>query len=392
MNQKNQGFNIDFTLIFIILLLAAVSLFSLYTIQPTLPSKYDGTNFLMQQTQWYILGTIVVISVMLIDYERFRQFAWVIYGLGVMMLLMLELNIPSFLVHSNNGATSWFKLPFGTIQPGEFMKVFLVIIQSHLIARHHEKRPDYQSVKYDLWLLAKLIGVALPPMALIAKQPDLGTFLVMAAITGALILVSGVRWRILLTIIGIIGISAAAFVTIYLLFPLAMEQFLTESDFGHVTGRFYGWLQPEKYEDYGYQLTKAMMAIGSGQLLGKGVMGMQSLNIPERHTDMIFTAIAEQFGFLGASVVVTLFFLLIYRLISTALESNDQFGSYLCVGIIGLFTYQIFQNIGMSIQLLPITGLPLPFLSYGGSSLLTYMLAIAIVLNVRFRTKTYMFD
>ncbi|KGX85437.1 FtsW/RodA/SpoVE family cell cycle protein [Pontibacillus marinus] len=390
--SKNQGINLDFTLIMIVLGLACVSFFALYTITPSLPSKYDGSNFLEKQIFWYGLGSFVIAMVMLIDYDRLRQFAWFIYGIGVLLLLMLELNIPATFVHGNNGAVSWFKFPgIGTVQPGEFMKVFLVIIQSHIIVRHNEKRPVYRGVKDDLWLLAKIIGVALPPMALIAKQPDLGTFLVLAAITGALILVSGIRWRILLTITGAISIVASVIVFMFILFPNETEQILVESNFGHVTERFYGWLQPEEYKDYGYQLIRAMMAIGSGQLLGKGLMGMQ-VYIPERHTDMIFTAIAEQFGFIGASLVLTLFFLLIYRIIHTALESNDPFGSYLCVGMIGMFTYQIFQNIGMSIKLLPITGLPLPFLSYGGSSTLTYLLAIGIILNVRSRTKSFMFD
>ncbi|QHE51475.1 FtsW/RodA/SpoVE family cell cycle protein [Pontibacillus sp. HMF3514] len=390
--SKNQGINLDFTLIMIVLGLACVSFFALYTITPSLPSKYDGSNFLEKQIFWYGLGSFVIAMVMLIDYDRLRQFAWFIYGFGVLLLLMLELNIPATFVHGNNGAVSWFKFPgIGTVQPGEFMKVFLVIIQSHIIVRHNEKRPVYRGVKDDLWLLAKIIGVALPPMALIAKQPDLGTFLVLAAITGALILVSGIRWRILLTITGAISIIASVIIFMFILFPNETEQILVESNFGHVTERFYGWLQPEEYKDYGYQLIRAMMAIGSGQLLGKGLMDMQ-VYIPERHTDMIFTAIAEQFGFIGASLVLTLFFLLIYRIIHTALESNDPFGSYLCVGMIGMFTYQIFQNIGMSIKLLPITGLPLPFLSYGGSSTLTYLIAIGIILNVRSRTKSFMFD
>ncbi len=360
--SKNQGINLDFTLIMIVLALACVSFFALYTITPSLPSKYDGSNFLEKQIFWYGLGAFVIAMVMLIDYDRLRQFAWFIYGFGVLLLLMLELNIPATFVHGNNGAVSWFKFPgLGTVQPGEFMKVFLIIIQSHIIVRHNEKRPVYRGVKDDLWLLAKIIGVALPPMALIAKQPDLGTFLVLAAITGALILVSGIRWRILLTITGAISIVASVIILLFILFPNETEKILVESNFGHVTERFYGWLQPEEYKDYGYQLIRAMMAIGSGQLLGKGLMNMQ-VYIPERHTDMIFTAIAEQFGFIGASLVLTLFFLLIYRIIHTALESNDPFGSYLCVGMIGMFTYQIFQNIGMSIKLLPITGLPLPFL------------------------------
>ncbi|KGX87710.1 FtsW/RodA/SpoVE family cell cycle protein [Pontibacillus litoralis] len=392
MKDIKQGFNIDYTIIFILLCLGGISIFSLYTIEPTLPAKYDGFNFPLKQIVWYVLGFIIITAVMIIDYDRFRQFAWWLYGFGVLMLLMLELNIPPNLVHSNNGATSWFKIGSNTIQPGEFMKIFLVIIQSHIIVRHYEKRPNSKTMQDDLMLLGKIVGVALPPMLLIAMQPDLGTFLVLASITAALILVSGIRWRILLSIVGAILVATGAFVLIYILFPSATGDFLSDSAFGHVTSRFEGWLFPEQNADSSYQLLQAMMAIGSGQLLGKGAMQMDELNIPERHTDMIFTAISEQFGFVGASIVVTLFFLLIYRMIHTSLESNDQFGSYLCVGMVGLFTFQVFQNIGMSLQLLPITGIPLPFLSYGGSSTLAYMLAIGVVLNVRSRTKTYMFD
>lgn len=114
--------------------------------------------------------------------------------------------------------------------------------------------------------------------------------------------------------------------------------------------------------------------------------------IPERHTDMIFTAVAEQFGFIGASVVIVLYFLMIYRIIKIALDSKDPFGTYLCVGMVGLFSYQIFQNIGMSVQLLPLTGIPLPFLSYGGTSLLVYMAAIGLVLNIHSRKREFMFE
>ncbi|KGX92709.1 cell division protein FtsW [Pontibacillus halophilus JSM 076056 = DSM 19796] len=389
MGQNNQGYNIDFGLLTILLSLAAVSCFALYTIQPILPES--SSNYFMKQIVWYIAGFIVIVGVMLIDYDRLGQVAWFLYGFGVLLLLGLEFNAP--FTKTINGATSWYAFPGMSLQPGEFIKVFLVILQAHLIVRHREKykRTD---IKTDLWLLVKIVGVALVPMALIINQPDLGTFLVVSAITGAMILVSGIRWRILLSILLVIGVFVLGVLIFYTLFPTFTETTLSESGFNHVLERFYGWLQPEQYSgSYGYQLINAMMAIGSGQLYGKGIGGIQSsLRIPERHTDMIFTAISEQFGFIGASIVITLFFLLIYRMIYTALESNDQFGSYLCVGFIGMFTFQVFQNIGMSLQLLPITGIPLPFISYGGSSLITYMLAIGIVFNIRSRTRVYMFD
>ncbi|MFC4559350.1 FtsW/RodA/SpoVE family cell cycle protein [Virgibacillus kekensis] len=386
-----KNFNIDYTLVFILILLGIISLFTLYTIEPTLPAKYDGSNFFLKQAVWYVFGGIVIFVIMQVDYDRFHQLTWVLYGIGMLALLMLFVGFPPGIVHEANGAVSWFKFPvIGTIQPAEFMKVVLVMTIAHIIVRHNEKYLT-RTIKSDLGLLGKILGIALPPMGLVAVQPDLGGFLVLGAITGAMILVSGVKWRILFSITFIVLDIVLLAVAIWYFFPGPIADFLEESVFGHVSSRFTGWLNPEENYDAGYQLILAMMAIGSGQLLGKGVGDFQ-VYVPERHTDMIFTAVSEQFGFVGASLVVTLYFLLIYRMIHIALLSNDKYGSYLVTGLVGMFAYQIFQNIGMSIQLLPITGLPLPFLSYGGSSTITYLLAMGIVLNVHSRTREYMFS
>lgn len=389
--RNRSTVNIDYTLLFIIILLGIVSVFTLHTITPTLPAKYDGSNFVLKQAMWYIAGGFVIMVTMLVDYDRFRQITWIIYGLGVLSLFMLFIGFPPGIVHEANGAVSWFKFPvIGTIQPAEFMKVILVMTIAHVMVGHHEKHPE-KTMKSDFGLLSKILAVSLPPMGLVAIQPDLGGFLVLAAITGSMILLSGIRWRILFSIFFLCLLVGGGLFAAWYFFSGPIAEFLEESLFGHVSSRFYGWLNPEKNYDAGYQLILAMLAIGSGQLAGKGIGDME-VYVPERHTDMIFTAISEQFGFIGASLVVTLFFLLIYRLIHIALLSNDNYGSYLVTGLIGLFAYQIFQNIGMSIQLLPITGLPLPFLSYGGSSTITYLLAMGIALNVHSRTKKYMFS
>ncbi|MFD1040701.1 FtsW/RodA/SpoVE family cell cycle protein [Virgibacillus byunsanensis] len=391
MGKQNTQLNIDYTLVSILVLLGITSLFSLYTLGPVLPAKYDNTNFLLQQLMWYGVGGVVIFLTMLIDYDRFRQITWFCYGAGLIALIMLFLRVPASIVVEANGAVSWFYIPgMGTIQPAEFMKVFLVMALAHIMVSHNDKFIE-RTLNSDLWLFLKITVVAAVPTAFIAVQPDLGGLLVMVAITGSMILISGIKWRIIFSIafIGIATILVLIAAWYYVPGPIAT--FLEESVFSHVSSRFYGWLNPEQNADSGYQLILAMLAIGSGQLFGKGISDME-VYVPERHTDMIFTAIAEQFGFIGASIVVALFFLLIYRLIHIAILSNDKYGSYLITGFIGLFAYQIFQNIGMSIQLLPITGLPLPFLSYGGSSTLTYMLAIGIVLNVHSRTRTYMFE
>ncbi|GAA0432794.1 FtsW/RodA/SpoVE family cell cycle protein [Lentibacillus halophilus] len=356
-----------------------------------MPPKFDEIHFWLQQTKWYVGGSVVITAIMLIDYDRFHQITWVLYSIGVLSLVMLFLKFPPGIVPEVKGSVSWFQIPvIGTVQPSEFMKIILIMMLAHIIFKHNQKYSD-KTMKTDVLLLLKISALAAPPMFFIMTQPDFGTFLVLGAITASMILVSGIRWHILFALFlaaiaaGLLGFAA------WIFFPDAVSAFLDKSGFDHVTGRFTGWLNPDKNQDDGYQLIKAMLAIGSGQLIGKGISDME-VDVPEQHTDMIFTSIAEQFGFIGSSIVITLFFLLIYRLIHIALQSNDRYGSYLVTGIIAMFAYQIFQNIGMSVQLLPITGIPLPFLSYGGSSTLSYLLAIGIVLNVHSRTKEYMFE
>ncbi|WP_279401771.1 FtsW/RodA/SpoVE family cell cycle protein [Piscibacillus salipiscarius] len=208
-----------------------------------------------------------------------------------------------------------------------------------------------------------------------------------------LIIISGIRWRTILTLFGTAFVIIASLFMLYFANPDTFISFIEdETSFDHVADRIKAWDNPHLYTDgAAMQSIKSMLAIGSGQLSGKGSMNYQ-VWIPERHTDMIFTAVAEQFGFVGASILVVLYFLMIYRIIQIALETKDPFGTYLAVGIVGMFTYQIFQNIGMSVQLLPLTGLPLPFMSYGGTSLLVYMAAIGLILNVRSRQKSFMFE
>ncbi|MCP3031965.1 rod shape-determining protein RodA [Halobacillus sp. A1] len=390
MNENSNSSPIDYTIILIILSFGIISCFTLYTLNPVLGAGDQGSYF--KQIFWYSVGFIGAASALLIDYDRLHQVVWFLYGLGIIMLLMLFFNFPPQLVHTSGGATSWFRLPGNvTLQPAEFIKVFLVIALAHVIVKHQENH-RLKTTKSDLLLLGKQLGLALPPMLFIAIQPDLGSFLVLVAITAFMILISGIKWKILISLLGGFLLVIASIVMMFVINLTSVTTFLEESVFAHVDSRFYGWLQPEKYElDAGLQLIKAITAIGSGQLYGKG-LGNFEIYVQERHTDMIFTAVSEQFGFIGSSIIVSLFFLLIYRMIQIALESNDSFGSYLIVGIIGMITFQVFQNIGMSVQLLPITGIPLPFLSYGGSSTLAYLLAIGIVLNVKSRTQTYMFE
>ncbi|QGH35608.1 rod shape-determining protein RodA [Gracilibacillus salitolerans] len=394
MSEKNSNAKLDYSLILIIIFLAIISIFTLYTLDPYLDQNPLYQNMYLKQITWYIAGSMAVAVIMMFDYDRFRQVSWLLYGIGIISLIMLYFHFPPGIATEVNGAWGWFKFPgMGTIQPAEFMKVFLIIFLAHIMVAHNEKYPEH-TVKMDLWLLSKMGIIALIPIIFLAQQPDLGGVLVLAAITACMVLVSGIKWRIILTITSTLLFGFVTIIYLYLTYTDEVNQFFYDHDLDHVVGRFQGWLTPEDHSQGGaYQVIRAMLAIGSGQLSGKGIGGFEMAHrIPEYHTDMIFTAIAEQFGFFGSSIVILIFFLLIYRLIYIALKCKDPFASYMVTGIIGMFTFQVFQNIGMSIQLLPVTGLPLPFISYGGSSTLTYMIAIGIVLNVFYRIKTYMFD
>lgn len=388
--QKSPQQQIDYTLIFIMFLLAIVSTFAINSAETTLPQVLQGINFSMKQLQWYIIGAMAVAVTMLVDYDRFKQLSWYLYGFGLLLLLGLEV-LPEGIVQTIKGATSWYKLgPFGNFQPSELMKIILIIVLSKVITDHREKYPK-NTVVDDFLLIGKIAAVAAPPVLLLIRQPDMGMTMVVCAIIASLILISGIKWRIILTAVFSALFIAGAFIFTFIKYPDFFLKYVLRGE-EYQLDRFYGWLNPYEYSgEQGFQLVKSLLAIGSGELRGKGYQNLE-VYLPEAHTDFIFAIISEQFGFIGGSLVVSLFFLLIYRMIHIALESNDPFGSYLCTGVIGMITFQVFQNVGMTIGLLPITGLPLPFVSYGGSSLATYMVAIGIVLNVRSRTRKYMFD
>ncbi|MGN4425758.1 FtsW/RodA/SpoVE family cell cycle protein [Bacillus cereus group sp. MYBK30-1] len=385
MKDTNPQYQIDYILIFILFAIGTVSCFAIASAQPSLPPILQNINFVLKQIQWYIIGFVAIAVIMIIDFDRYKQIAWYLYGFAIVLLIGLELQVPGAV--TIKGATAWYSLPgIGNFQPSEIMKLFLIIVIGRIIANHNEKY-FFRTNREDFILLGKIFAASLPPLLLIAKEPDLGNTLVISAMLAAMVLVSGIRWRF------IFGLTSGVFVIGSTLTYI----YFTHTEFfkGHILkeyqlNRFYGWLAPYEYDAQGFQLRQAFLAAGSGEMQGKGWENGQ-VYFPEPHTDFIFTNVAEQFGFLGASVIISLFFLLIYRMIHIALESNEPFGSYICAGTIGMFTFQVFQNIGMTIGLLPITGITLPLMSYGGSSLLTYMIAIGFILNVRSRTKIFMF-
>ena len=391
-NKPKERF--DWTLAFILLIFCLISLFAISSAQTTGQYKYSSgelINFVPSQIQWYIVSCILIAITMYLEPEQYKKAAWFIYGGGIFLLAALYFLPDSLsLVERRNGAQSWFHLPgIGSIQPAEFMKTFFIIGMARMITTHHEKFIQ-KTLKTDFYLFGKIIAVLLVPLFFVLKQPDLGTALVFIAITAALIIVAGITWRI---IVPIFAGTATIGVTLLLL-ALYAQQFL-EDTFGfkpYQAARIYSWLDPYSYSsDEGMHLITSLNAIGSGEIFGKGYKGRE-VYVAESHTDFIFTSIGEDWGFVGASIVICMYFFLIYHLTKITLELKDPFSTYICAGIIAMITFHVFENIGMTIQLLPITGIPLPFISYGGSSLMGNMLAIGLVFSMKFHHRTYMFS
>lgn len=386
-NKKGFADRFDWTLAFIILLFLIVSLLAISSAMTS--GQYAGTNFVSKQIFWYVVGSIIVGMVMFFEPEQYKRMSWIIYAAGVLLLLILFILPDSLsLVEPRNGAKSWFHLPIGDIQPAEFMKTFYILGLARLITKHHELYL-IKSLKSDFILLGKIGVTLIIPLAFILQQPDLGTALVFLAITVALIIVAGITWKIILPVF-LGGVSIGG---LLLWMAIYMQDFLADK-FGfnpYQFARIYSWIDPYAYaSNEGMHLITSLNAIGSGEIFGKGYGG-RVVYVPENHTDFIFAVIGEEYGFVGASIVISIFFLLIFHLTKITLQLKDAYSTYVCAGIIAMITFHVFENIGMTIQLLPITGIPLPFISYGGSSLMGNMLAIGLVFSMKFHHRTYMF-
>lgn len=384
--NKQSTSRIDFNLVLILMLLCIASCISIYSAQST--GQYQE-NFFFKQIVWYCVGIMIIASVITLDSDQLKKISWYAYGFGLCLLAFLIV-APGSIAPVINGAKSWYKVPgLGSIQPSEFVKVFLILALSRVIVEHHHKYL-VKTIQTDLLLLLKLGGVTMVPLLFVMQQPDLGTSLVFLAILLGMVFISGITWKILVPIFS----SAVVLISVIFYFvlwqPEILEKYLGVKEYQF--GRIYSWIDPYNFQSSaGYQLVRSLLAIGSGETAGKG-FGTREVYLPESHSDFIFSIVGEEFGFIGASILISLFFLLIYHITKVGMETKNDFYTYVCVGVISMLTFHVFQNIGMTIGLLPITGIPLPFISYGGSSLMGNMLAIGLIFSIRYHHKKYMFS
>ncbi len=377
-NESKRQFNIDFGLLFFIVSFAFISLIAIYMAEPLLNAN-EATKLIIQQFVWYIVGFFTIYILLKIGTDRLFTLAYLAYWILMFFLFLLVLArfgiINSSWMPEINGSHAWFVIPkLGSFQPSEFMKIVLVLISADIITEHNIQKTDFD-FKSDFQLIYKIAKYALPALVIIILQPDTGIPIIILFSLAVMFFLSGVRreWFLIIT-------ALASFIFFGVIFLYYNNQDLLAKlvGGGYRLKRFYGWLDFEKYADHhGFQLYRSIASYGTAGWFGHPLK-TAILQYPEAQTDFIFSVIAQNFGFLGGVIVILLSFGLDIKLVQITLNSHLDKERYMMMGILGMLLFQQFQNMGMIMGILPITGITLPFISYGGSSLLSYMIPMAV--------------
>lgn len=384
--RKDDSSRIDYGIIFPVLMLAIIGLASIYVATTHDTSATSILRQVFSQLIWYILGIIIVAVIMRFDAKQLWRLAPLAYGIGL-FLLFLVLFFYSRSYAANTGAKSWFAIGSLTFQPSEVMKPAYILMMARIITLYNSK-VKVRTVRTDWKLIGTMILWTLPIPVLLLLQHDFGTTLVFIAIFVGLVVVSGVTWRILIpSFVGMVILGSS---TLMLVATSWGRTLLEKVGFeAYQFARVDNWLHPASdTTNSGYQLWQSMKAIGSGQLFGKG-FNVSNVNVPVRESDMIFSVIGENFGFVGSVLVVGLYFLLIYKILQVIFDTKNEFYAYVATGVIMMILFHAFENIGMNIGLLPLTGIPLPFVSAGGSALIGNMVGIGLIMSMRYHYYSY---
>lgn len=351
--------NFDFGLLTTVLL---ISVFSVIVILSASHAVETGSyKKAIVQSIAILIGLIMLILVNLVDYNVFAKFSTAIYIINLIGIILVLI-----IGKVSNGAQSWIHIGPVDLQPSEFSKIALILTLANMFSNIDE----ITSFKELVWPLV-YVGI---PFVIVMLQPDLGTALVFLAIFIAMVYISGIKTRVLAELFGI-GIA---------LLPIGYKILKP-----YQRNRLLSFINPDLDPmGTGYHVIQSKIAIGSGMFFGKGLFhGSQTqlYYLPESWTDFIFSVIGEELGFIGAAILIILYIFMIYRAWKIAFNAKDKYGTLVAVGIIAMFTFHIFENIGMTIGIMPITGIPLPFMSYGGSSMVSNMIAIGLLLNIGMR-------
>lgn len=355
----------DWVLLAFVLLICALGVIEIYS--TTFGTKFAGVH--VKQIYWILGGLVLMFIVSVLNYQILLENAHWLYGAAILSLLAVAVFGKKYL-----GARRWIQLPGGQhFQPSEWVKLVLIIA----LAKYFSEENDRGASMADV---VKAGLIALVPMILVLKQPDLGTALTYVPIAVMGLFLGGIKFRHAAAILLIVGVLAPA-LWVYGPRVHLIKQYQKD--------RLTSFLHPEAdAKSSGYQLEQSKIAVGNGGVFGKGVLkGSQTRGffLPEPHTDFIFAAWAEEHGFVGAMALLLLYFMVLMRLIHNAQTASDRAGGFVVMGVVAILLFHVLVNAGMVVGFMPVTGIPLPLMSYGGSSLLFMFMALGIVMNIRMR-------
>ena len=358
----------NFTLVFLVLALSILGVLVVGSARDI----YQG-----RQIIGVVIGLVAMAVVSLMDYEWILNFYWILYGIAVLSLALVLV-----IGQEVNGATRWINLGFTTFQPSELAKILLILFFARFIMRHEEDLNDK-------WTLLKYAGLCGVPLALIIVEPNLSTTICTALVLCLIIYIGGLSYRFILRVLLILIPVTVIFLSIAV---QPNQPFLKE----YQQKRILAFLEPEKYaSNEAYQQNNSVMAIGSGQLTGKGLDNNTTTSvkngnfISEPQTDFIFAIVGEELGFVGSCLVIALLLLIVIQCILIGIRAQNLAGRIICCGVGGLIGIQSFINIAVATKMIPNTGVPLPFVSYGLTSLVSLYIGIGFVLNVGLQPKKY---
>ena len=357
--------NIDWRIAGTALALIGVGILTIWSANLGSPSPPKQTLYL-RQTLYAVVALLALLTATFINYRTVARFAYPIFGVAFALLLLVSLA-----GEVGRGAQRWIRIGAWTLQPSEFMKLALIVVLARYFEDHKER------LGHPRLLLIPAM-VALPPMFLVLKQPDLGTAVLLGLLTLSVLLLVGLRMKHLL----FLAAAAAAMAPV-------LWSFLKDYQRRRVLVFLYPELDPS---GAGYHIAQSKIAVGSGELFGKGLKAASQSQLhflPASQTDFILAVLAEQWGFIGCLVILLLYYVLITRGLEIARESKDIFGALLAFGIMAMITTQLVVNVGMVVGLMPVVGIPLPLLSYGGSSLVVTCAGIGLVMSVHMRRFLY---
>lgn len=369
--------DVDFTLLAAVLLLIGLGVLMQASATVNMPVGGDPWYWTKKHALYAVVGLVAMVLTMAVDYRSFARWWKFIYVLNLALLAAVLVA-----GSASMGAQRWFRLGPLSIQPSEFAKVAIILTLATYLSRKTDKLEHWT----DLIVPFLHVGV---PMLIILAQPDLGTSLVFAGILLGMLFISGARWTHLATVYGSVLAAIITWVTLHLRLGLWIP--LKEYQLNRLVVFLDNNVDPL---GVGYHIKQALVAIGSGRLLGKGLFaGTQGRLhfLPMQYTDFVFAVVGEDLGFAGALLVLILFFVIIWRGVRIAAEAKDPFGSLVAAGVVSLFAFHVLVNIGMNVGIMPVVGIPLPFISNGGSAMVTDCMAVGLLLGIHFRRRKITF-